>query len=219
MCVVFFAPMVANAAEPITTTDPFQKTTVPGFSDNVDLYDESTWADLEPEEKDKLRAVKARIRNKTAPIETLPKLPASDKELPPIFLQSRTNKNQKQNWWYNRHQNLKNATIGFGITWGLSTAATAIIWSMHSKNNKKCIDSSQNIHDDQKLGRCVNGAKQSLNLIVPGYITSSIVGASMLGTIISGALLGAHVNSKPFISANRNSISIGLSGRLPSLKL
>lgn len=217
-CVAIFTPAIASASEPPveSTVNPFQKTTVSGFDDNVDLYDESTWADLEPEEKDKLREIRAKKRTTVPGVQkNLSLLPVDDNELPPILKSSEASRSSRnQDWWYSRDNKLTNLTIGFGVTWGISVAATAIIWSVHAKNANQC-DSEEDIVSD----RCMNGVKQSLSLAPLGYITSSVAGISLLGTIVSGAVLGSHRNAKPFISASRNSIGIGFSGKIPSIKL
>lgn len=217
ICITIFTPLVANAAEPeaMVTTDPFQKTTVPGFDESVDLYDESTWKDLSPEEKDELRAAQARLRNKSAVPLPQKILPIDDNELPPILAKPKRQKklSNDQLWWSHRDNALRSATIGLGVTWAISTTATAIIWGIHVKNAKNCNNAINDIDDEQKFGKCINGGEQSLNLAVPGYISSSISGATFLGTIISGAMLGTHRNAKPFISASNNSAGIGLTGR------
>lgn len=172
------------------------KTTVDGFPESVDLYDESTWSDLTVEQKDALYAERARRRTQPDPV-VLRTDPASERAEVQAELGSSKRRHsvsaRKLEWWNDRDRKLRNLTIGFGVTWGIATVVNAIIWAIHVRNANTCIDG--------EFDQCARGAEQSTNLIVPGALAATVAGVGFVGTVVSGSLLGAHRNNRPIAAA------------------
>ena len=196
------------------TTDPFRKTSVPGFPPEIDLNDESTWVGLKPAEKDKLRAIRAGIRAKMAESAPGPAGPTDDERAPATKRRESSSDpgNSKAAWWEARDRQLVAATIGFGVTWAVSLAATGIILAINAQNADDCSTASNTLSETD-VDRCSEGATQSANLIVPAAIFGTVAGISLIGTIVSGSLLGGHRNSRGFVVAGPRSFGLGWTGR------
>ncbi|MEM6993082.1 MAG: hypothetical protein AAF721_21395 [Myxococcota bacterium] len=201
--------------------DPFAKVTPPGFPDFVDLNDESTWVELEVAQKDELRAIRA--RSLAAAAEGRESAP---KPSPPADTSSEAREalgpprparrdQERIAWWEERDARLVNLTLGFGITWGLSSILTAIILGVHFNTIDKCEQAATTLATPD-LDRCAGSARRSSKLAIPGYLMATVASGSMIGTIVSGAILGGHRNTRAFVLtpvAGRRVVGVGLRRR------
>lgn len=194
------------------TTDPFAVTPLPGFPPGVDINDETTWSDLKPEQKDELRAIRAKMRAKASPppmgVEREAERFPSDEDRPPLH--ARRTSSAKEEYWYQREHSLVVSTAAFGVTWGVSTIALALILNANLNGADECNrDASAGIGADS----CDRAVERTTNLVVPTYLFGAVSGASFIGTVVSGAMLGAHRNTKPLIFSDGRGLNMGVSGR------
>lgn len=208
---------VEEASEPSgATTDPFQKQRVPGFPPEVDLNDEATWAELKPEQKDELRAIRARNQLRASGNEDAvadePKAESGpvDRERAPGTRRSTRRRSAEAQWWEARDQQLVGTTVGFGVTWGVTLGAALALIAAQQQGNSDC---TTDLQSSGETGRCETAARRNANLAAPIYVLGAVSGISLIGTIVSGSLLGGHRNAKPFVVAAPSHLGLGVSGR------
>jgi hypothetical protein len=174
-----------------------------GLPPGVELWDDSTWSDLTVEQKDKLRAERARRRaaGEEAPIrdaEDEVTSSASSDASSEIGVVSRPRlaraaPSRLESYWGEKQVSLRRLTIGFSVTWGVAIVASGVLVGVATREPK------QEQPTDMSFGSSGSASvsNRGSGLIVGGVLVGMVGFVGMVGTLVSASMLGAHNNTKP----------------------
>lgn len=182
----------ATPAEPAPLAEPAQQ------SDAIDLDDESTWEDLTPEQKDKLRAERAE-RNYQRRLAAGPQPPpaletdeaAELREARGEHAREREDPTSAAESYDNA---MRNAVIATGVIAGVAGLVAVILAVQAGKAVSEC-DA-----DEAVLNGCRPAVDKTVNFALGSYVTGSIAGASAVGLIVTGSMLGAHRSRRSYLT-------------------
>jgi len=205
----------AQPAEPpppaaVTPVEPAAPPAIPGVPAGVDLFDESTWSELSPEQKDKLRALRAEQRYQAAQAGEAPQgdaAPAttgrakSDEanEIAELRADHRRFLSRAESQWAEQDGRLVTATAITGVFWGIGVAATIAMAVSIGKKADACVDQLSN-------GGALGGSgddcsaeagRSARRLAVGTYVVGSMTGVLGVSFLVSGILLGVHRSNRP----------------------
>lgn len=101
----------------------------------------------------------------------------------------RKRQSEAEAYWYDREAILRNTTIALGTTTGVLVVIDAALLGAMSARLNRCVESPTS-------SMCPQAIKDFSVMAPVSYTVGVFAGAGLVGTIISGALLGAHRNNK-----------------------
>jgi hypothetical protein len=202
-----------EAADPSDVIDPLQEPSpneqASGLPPGVDLWDDSTWSELTVEQKDKLRAERARRRagGESGPIDLEARGDVPDD--PPVAQpprvdlphpsRARAGTRGLERYWEDKHLTLRRSTIGFSVMWGASLVGGGVLAGVAGR------DVEENGPSDMSSGAgssaTVSSSGPGAGIVIGAALVGIIGAVGMVGTIVSASMLGAHNNAKPLYFA------------------
>lgn len=191
-----------DAQPPATDEDP---DTSPASAEEIpasepDPFDESTWEGLTVEQKDELRAQRARLQAKAA--DERAREQTKDRTNAREALRRMPRSNRALELYEERDVRLRRATIGLATTFGVTTVLTGVLAGIRSSRiNFHCAapvpDPTNPVAPDtSSYDRCLDWVERGNQLAVPvGLLATSAV-LSMVGTIVVGTVWGNHRNNR-----------------------
>ena len=193
-------PASIDPLEPTTSATPTAP--LPG---GVDLWDESTWSELTVEQKDTLRAERARRRAKgeqastdsieeEAAIAAVLDAPSATTEFPrPRDV--RVGPTRLEGYWHDKHLTLRRLTIGFSAAWGAAIVGSGVLAGLATREPKAEPPTNMSFGTGDQAN--VSNSREGTGLVVGAVIVGCIGFVGMVGTLVSASMLGAHNNAKP----------------------
>jgi hypothetical protein len=176
----------------------------------VDLYDESTWSALSPEQKDKLRALRAEQRYQAAhagqapqgdiaPVPTRHARSDEANEIAELRAEHRRFLSRAESRWEDQDGRLVTATAVTGVFWGIGVAATIGMAVSIDNKTDACLDQLSN---GGALGgsgdSCSAEASRSAKRLAVGtYVVGTMTGVLAVSFLVSGIMLGVHRSNRP----------------------
>ncbi|MCH9684665.1 MAG: hypothetical protein K0V04_24735 [Deltaproteobacteria bacterium] len=202
-------PDAASTQEP-PTDDPHSDHDTPQTDATADApaatepapnpFDESTWVGLTPEEKDALRAERA--RREAAAAQPSSRSPATDPSNAIDALRRTQPPASALQLYEARERQMRNATIGIGVAWGASLVLTAIVAGTRAKRlDQQCtpptIDpTNPTVPDTSGFDRCLDFIDSGNQLTAPLAVLATTTAVTTVGALVSGLVLGLHRNNR-----------------------
>lgn len=187
------------AVEATPDTPPGEaRATIPGVPPGVELFDESTWASLSVEEKDRMRAIRAEILYQqrqagvmSASVAPAPRLDPTDR--PPR--RSEYARRAYREEWEARDSSLATTTAVMGLLWGVGLITTVVLAAQVRKEVDDCSDSIDDVNFDASA--CTSTIRNVRGLTIGAWFTGVVATGAGVGTIVAGSFLGAHRSRRP----------------------
>jgi len=198
-------PVTDAAPEPAPAPTPAP---IPGVPAGVDLDDEATWSELSPEQKDRLRAIRAEQRYQAVQAGQAPRVDpaygparrsssAEADEIAELRAEHRRMISRADARWADQDNRLVAATAATGALWAVGVAVTVGMAVGIERKVDACADE---VSSDpfSNADSCSEVAGRSTRRLAVGtYVVGSITGVLAVGFLVSGILLGVHRSNRP----------------------